>query len=384
MSVLNINIVTPRIRRGEYARMGATLPLLIVLGACVTARGGERGGAADEEPEESMVFIDAADLVVEDKVWGIDGKATVTKSVHRVKPFSIDTAPVTNMAFAKFVEATSYASTAEIAGWSLVLDSLINREAGNMDGASPSGCVRRARRSPAFCLAPEGAMPSCAPSSPCPSPPPLAHTGRRRYDAGRWRAVAGAHWKLPEGESSSVAERGSHPATHVSYTDAEAYCAWAKKRLPLEMEWRRAASMGHIDGDEKFDRGGANFWEGSFPHGNTKADGWVGTSPVRSYRSNDLRIFDLLGNVWEWVDSEGAAEHVEGLGKLQHLMGGSFADVHHERNGTVITRQQFFSDSSSTTGFRCASSFMGVFGGGVRRAAAGGARDRAARGTDEL
>lgn len=359
--------------------MGAALPLLVALGACVAARGGG-GSAAAEKELEAMVFIDAADLEVEEQSWGNDGKATVTKSIRRVQPFAIDTAPVTNMAFAKFVAATSYASSAEIAGWSLVLDSLINREAGTMDGASPSGCVRRwlcARfLVPLICL--RAVLTFFRPRR------PSSRCARHRYDAGRWRAVAGAHWKLPEGESSSVAERRSHPATHASYTDAEAYCAWAKKRLPLEMEWRRAASMGHIDGDETFDRGGANFWEGSFPHGNTKADGWVGTSPVRTYRPNDLRIFDLLGNVWEWVDSEGAAEHVEGLGKLQHLMGGSFADVHQERNGTVITRQQFFSDSSSTTGFRCASSFMGVFGGGVRRAAGGGVRDSAAQRADEL
>ena len=219
-----------------------------------------------------------------------------------------------------------------------------------------------------------GATLTLSPISTYPPLPPLLSPARRRYDAGHWRAVAGAHWRLPEGEGSSIAERATHPVTHCSFTDAEKYCVWAKKRLPLEMEWRRAAAMGHVAGEDTFDRGGANFWEGKFPHGNTKADGFIGTSPVRSYRANDLRVHDMLGNVWEWVDSEGGGEEVEGLGKLEHLMGGSFADVHHEMNGTVITRQQFYSDSSSTTGFRCASSFIGLFGGG-KGGGAGGRAD---------
>ena len=328
------------------------------------------GGGAEVE---AMVFIDAAKLEVEEKTYRDNGEVVTARVVRRVKPFSIDTAPVTNAEFAKFVDATSYATTAEIAGWSLVLDSLIEAT-GTMDGASPSGCVAVLCAATHTSSSPLAARPTPPPPYQPTPPPLLLLRARRRYDAGHWRAVAGAHWRLPEGEGSSIAERATHPVTHCSFTDAEKYCVWAKKRLPLEMEWRRAAAMGHVAGEDTFDRGGANFWEGKFPHGNTKADGFIGTSPVRSYRANDLRVHDMLGNVWEWVDSEGGGEEVEGLGKLEHLMGGSFADVHHEMNGTVITRQQFYSDSSSTTGFRCASSFIGLFGGG-KGGGAGGRAD---------
>jgi formylglycine-generating enzyme required for sulfatase activity len=45
----------------------------------------------------------------------------------------------------------------------------------------------------------------------------------------------------------------------------------------------------------------ANIWQGDFPKQNTVADGNRATSPVRFYPANQYGLYDMAGNVWEWV-----------------------------------------------------------------------------------
>jgi len=47
-----------------------------------------------------------------------------------------------------------------------------------------------------------------------------------------WLPVAHASWQRPEGPGSHLHQRMGHPVVHVSWHDAQAYCACAGARLP--------------------------------------------------------------------------------------------------------------------------------------------------------
>ncbi len=172
---------------------------------------------------------------------------------------------------------------------------------------------------------------------------------------GQWRLAPDASWRTPEGEHTTLKGRDSLPVVHVSQRDAQAYAAWAGGRLPSEVEWEYAATLGLPDtanptsGAYSPDGPRANTWQGVFPLIDLGTDGFQGPAPIGCYPADRLGLYDMIGNVWEWTDTPfGAGRHT--------LKGGSFlcADNFCRRYRPAARQPQDTDFSANHIGFRIA------------------------------
>lgn len=247
----------------------------------------------------------------------------------RQDPFYIEEHEVTNQQFQHFTNQTGYITEAERFGDSFVFEGLLSEEV-------------KSTLSSAVAAAPW------------------------------WSPVKGADWRHPEGPDSTIEHRMSHPVLHVSWSDAQAYCQWAKRRLPTEAEWELACRGGLQDrlypwGNKLMPRGlhYANLWQGDFPNHNTAEDGYANTSPVMSFPANGFGLYDMVGNAWEWTSDWWNVHHTTEdkynpkgpeTGTDRVKKGGSYMchKSYCYRYRCAARSQNTPDSSASNLGFRCA------------------------------
>ncbi len=135
--------------------------------------------------------------------------------------------------------------------------------------------------------------------------------------------------------------RGPMPVINVNWNDAYEYCQWASKmagtkiQLPTEAEWEFAA------------RGGTRTQKYSFSGGNQmEAVGWYSensgrkTHPVGGKKPNELGIFDMTGNVWEWC-ADWYSDEYYGEGPKKNPKGPATGQYHVLRGGSWISTEQY-------------------------------------------
>jgi len=127
-----------------------------------------------------------------------------------------------------------------------------------------------------------------------------------------WVKKSGVSWRNP-----GFPVYDDYPVTMVSHNDAEAFCNWLNSRdgrrytLPTEAQWEYAARGGK--NEERFP------WGNNYPDGkklnladrNCVApwsdrsinDGYGYISPVGAYDPNGFKLYDMVGNVWQFCSS---------------------------------------------------------------------------------
>ncbi len=159
-----------------------------------------------------------------------------------------------------------------------------------------------------------------------------------------------------------------HPIVNVTWEDAKTYCEWAGGRLPTEAEWEYAARGGQqglkYPWGNEVSHEQANYGADKCCSGLAAGrDQWEYTSPVGSFPESEFGLYDMAGNVSEWladwydedyyknapiVDPQGPAS-----GELRVLRGGSWVN-----NPEVLRTSNRFRDQPdlrvSNVGFRCA------------------------------
>ena len=261
-----------------------------------------------------------------DRRFPDDGEGPVRKVT--VADFAIACHAVSNLQFGEFVRRTGYTTDAERYGWSFVF-------AGLLPDAAKQTSTQRATETP------------------------------------WWIAMPHAYWAQPEGPHSTILERLDHPAVHISWNDARAYCEWSQARLPTEAEWELAARGGleqaTFPWGNELTPGSehrCNIWQGNFPDHNTADDGYPGTAPVHAFAPNGHGLFNVAGNVWEWcADTFSPRYHLvttsenplhDAAAPHRSLRGGSFLchDSYCNRYRVAARSSNAADSSASNIGFR--------------------------------
>lgn len=138
----------------------------------------------------------------------------------------------------------------------------------------------------------------------------------------------------PEGQ-------GDTPVTNISWFEADAFCRWQNKQLPSSKQWWRAA-LG--ESDYLFPWG--NDMNNLMKRANFESQKAWDSSDANIYGASIFGVFDLAGNVSEWLDIE------KNNTSASQIVGGSWQDSSYIFD-IRINEYLPLTFHSSNVGFRC-------------------------------
>lgn len=175
----------------------------------------------------------------------------------------------------------------------------------------------------------------------------------------RYVEESGKKSKMPKATIYNPGWKNSTlPMMMVSWDEAGAYCAWAGGRLPTEAEWEYAARGGKQG--EIYPLNDENSREKANFYGKKGNDKFEQLAPVHSFDQNPYNLFDMAGNVWEWVADWYAPGYRDGVendpkgpaaGKEHVVRGGSFESDWKQHLRLSFRRPQ--GGPAFHVGFRC-------------------------------
>jgi formylglycine-generating enzyme required for sulfatase activity len=209
-------------------------------------------------------------------------------------------------------------------------------------------------------------------------------------------------WKTQQRDGIPISVEGDYPVVAVNFDDANAFCEWLtrrensggklprgmKYRLPTDEEWSRAVGLAQEEGATPAERNVKNMvdypWGNDYPPSTRKVgnyadetfhekfpkekgnperdaawipgytDGYATTAAVGSFTPNDLGIYDLGGNVWEWCGS-----WYDNDQQKRVMRGASWTNV---ADGILVSSQRTPSTPEhrgDIVGFRCVVALVG-------------------------
>ncbi len=174
-------------------------------------------------------------------------------------------------------------------------------------------------------------------------------------------ATVGPFWRKPVQDGVALGSLPDQPVVNLSWDDAKAFCDWLSRkegrtyRMPSDREWSTAVGIAVQEEPEQSPvalseklkdqypwgkawpppPGSGNYADSTylakFPESaaiTSVSDGFATLAPVMSFEPNDLGIYDLAGNVWEWCEdwhTQSRNQHIARGGSWCASTPGNFA-----------------------------------------------------------